>query len=211
MSDQTRLVLPNPAGALPAPQNAGLPSQASPRSDVLRLKPSASAPSDGWRSLRFCLISLSVLAVLWGNLTGWRPDSWVFGVPAILLGTVVGLLVTPAPTWRVSVTGAVSFALWFMQQNVRGAVDVSLRAMRTRLVLCPGLIDRHVALPHGAPRILFANALSLLPGTLSARLEGNSLTIHVLDLRDDIDADLRELEGRVRRLFDLEAGTETTQ
>ncbi len=41
----------------------------------------------------------------------------------------------------------------------------------------------------------------MLPGTLSARLEDNVLTIHVLDCQETIESELINIEQRVARLF----------
>lgn len=43
--------------------------------------------------------------------------------------------------------------------------------------------------------------VSLLPGTLSVRLEGRLLTLHVLDRNADIQSALTALEGRIRMAF----------
>jgi multisubunit Na+/H+ antiporter MnhE subunit len=49
-----------------------------------------------------------------------------------------------------------------------------------------------------------ADAISLLPGTLSADLAGGRLTIHVLDRNMPVHAELEALEARVAAM--LEAG-----
>jgi len=49
--------------------------------------------------------------------------------------------------------------------------------------------------------VLFANSVSLAPGTLSARVEEEGLTVHVLDLSQPTCARLAALETRVGAIF----------
>ncbi len=144
-----------------------------------------------------------VLAVIWGALTDWRPDAVVFGGPAVLLGAAVSLLLPDSAHVRLSLRGGVQFILWFCVQATRGAVDVALRAFAPQMPLQPGFRTHTLRLPHGAPRIAFVNTITLLPGTLSAEVHGDILTVHMLDTRADLCSDLSELETRIRALFSL--------
>jgi multicomponent Na+:H+ antiporter subunit E len=65
----------------------------------------------------------------------------------------------------------------------------------------PGFVDYPLHLTGSAPRVLFANTISLLPGTLSARLVGDTLQVHALDATTSVQTDLHELETRVGALF----------
>ena len=101
------------------------------------------------------------------------------------------------------------FVGWFALQSVRGAVDVARRALAWRLPLSPGCRAYRTALPEGAPRLLFANAITLLPGTLTAGIEGDRLVIHMLDTGADLDGELAALERRVAALFALSLPDDT--
>lgn len=203
---------PQPAALTPRP-NAVPPAGSR---QVLRIAdapaPPASRESDrpessprlarggGWRGL---LSTAAVLALLWGGLTGWDPTSWVMGAPAVLAGTALTLLFPPRPRWRLSLPGALHFALWFAVEAVRGAIDVSRRAFAPNMPLAPGFRSHRLTLPPGPARLVFVNAITLLPGTLSAELADDLVVVHMLDTGADLDADLKALEARVRALFAL--------
>ena len=144
-----------------------------------------------------------VLAGLWVMLTGGSAESWIMGGPAVLLGTALIFIYPAPPAWRLSPVGAVRFILWFTLQSVRGALDVARRALAWHLPLAPGSRVYRTMLPAGAPRLLFANAITLLPGTLTAGIEGDRLVIHMLDTTADLDSELAALERRVAALFAL--------
>lgn len=166
----------------------------------------APAPRPVGRRRRL-VVSVVVLALLWGGLTGWRLDSWAMGVPAVLLGAALGQLMPAGPRWRLSLRGALVFAVWFTVQSVRGAVDVSRRAFSPQMPLRPGFRRYPLSLPPGPARVTFVNVITLLPGTLSAEIEAEAVppmvVVHMLDNRADLQGDLGVLEDRVRALFAL--------
>ena len=175
-------------------------------------------------------ITVGVLTLLWGGLTGWDPESWFMGAPAIVAGAWLALLLPPPARWRLSLTGAVCFAGWFAVQSVRGAVDVSRRALSPDMRLRPGFRTYPLRLPPGAARTVFINTITLMPGTLSAEIEArieatdkatdkatdestgksndgdapaDRLVVHMLDTEADLTGALRGHEARIRAAFAL--------
>ena len=157
-------------------------------------------PGARWRSF---FVRLVVLGLIWGVLTDFRPDALAFGLPAVIAGAALVFLMPPARGWRFSPRGAAVFVLWFAVQSVRAAVDVSMRALDPRMPLCPGFRRYAPALPAGAPRVLFLNTITLLPGTLSAEIAGDEVIVHMLDTGADLQAELGALEARIAALFAL--------
>ncbi len=153
-----------------------------------------------WRGF---LSALVMLALLWALLTDFRSDTWVFGLPAVLAGAALVFMLPSAPGWRLSLSGTLAFALWFAVKSLRGATDVAIRALAPRMSLRPGFRAFTPALPQGAPRVVFLNTITLLPGTLSAEIAGDAVIVHMLDTRADLDADLGALETRIAAMFGL--------
>ncbi len=190
---------------VPAVRRAGVPAT---RADdaVAPPRPEAPAAAAAPRS-RFdrAALGLGVLAGLWAVLTGGAVESWVIGAPAVLVAGALIFVFAPAPRWRIAPLGALRFVLWFAAQSVRGAVDVARRALSWHLPIRPGCRTWRTALPAGAPRLVFANAITLLPGTLTAEIDGDRLVLHMLDTRADLDAEVGALEARIAALFALPA------
>lgn len=153
------------------------------------------------RRLRSALLAGIVLAGLWSFLTGFDPSSWMMGIPAVLVGAGLFWLLPPARPWRIAPVAAMSFALFFVWQSVRGALDVAARALDPRLPLAPGWRTITLTLRPGPGRVLVANTISLLPGTLSVALSGRSLTVHTLDVEADTEAEIAAIEKRVAAVF----------
>lgn len=88
-------------------------------------------------------------------------------------------------------------------QSVRGAIDVAGRAFAPDMGLRPCFRPYPLTLPQGAPRVMFMNTITLLPGTLSAEIQGDTLIVHMLDARTALEPELADLESRIRAVFAL--------
>lgn len=145
-----------------------------------------------------------LLGVLWWAISEGRGDWWPGGALTILAAAATSLLlVPPRPSgWRpAGLPGFIPFFLW---QSVRGGVDVAARALHPGLSIQPGLLYYRMRLPDSFPRVLFVNVLNVLPGTVSARVSGDTLTVHLLDRRLPARERIVELETRVGRMFGVE-------
>ncbi len=155
-------------------------------------------------AVRAALWRGALFAVLWWALTDGRTDSWGVGSVSILLAVMLSLRLLPPVSSRVSRVGLLRFLGFFFYQSLRGGVQVALIALRPRLALRPGMHEITLRLPDGIGRVLLANTLSLLPGTLSVELRGNRLCLHVLDEQADTETEVRTAETHMARMLGLE-------
>lgn len=169
----------NDSSTIPVPANADGPRPASPG-----LTP----------RLLWC-------ALAWFALTGTDLKSWAVGGPVVLIAAWLSRAV-PAPRtqFKLRWLGVPSFLWFFAIESVRGAWDVSRRVLHPKLPIHPGFVHFTTSIPNGPARRLFTNLVSLLPGTLSARLDENRVVVHALDRDADVQAALRNVEQRVLKL-----------
>ncbi|MEO1199568.1 MAG: Na+/H+ antiporter subunit E [Pseudomonadota bacterium] len=154
-----------------------------------------------WGFVRAAIVRGTLLAGLWWVLSDGDGTSWLIGAPVVTMLVAASLLTqrpTPAP-WRPG--GWLSFLPYFLWASGLGAIDVASRAYKRRMSLQPALIDYHVRLSTEPAQVFFANVVSLLPGTLSAELDQNHLTVHALDAARPVPRDLEILEEKVANLF----------
>lgn len=156
--------------------------------------------SDAGQSERISMASLAAralgFAALWTILSG--GEGWAIGIPAVLLATAAGHLVRPASRW--SLAGLARFVPYFLWNSLRGGIDVAVRALDPGLPIDPSVVRYEMRLDSTVSRVLMANTVTLLPGTLSAELEGNMLTVHVLSASSAVMDRLRTLERRIADL-----------
>jgi len=147
-----------------------------------------------WRSLWF--------ATLWWVLAGGA--AWGFGAPVIAAAVGASLALQPARRLWLRPWGLLRFAGYFLVQSPRAGLDVARRVFAPGLPLAPALLDFRLRLPEGPARTLLVNTMSLLPGTLSAGIEGNRLRLHVLDTQLPVEQELREVEAHIAAMFGVE-------
>lgn len=147
------------------------------------------------------LLSAAALAAIWLVIADANLESWVIGGPAVgaaawvanRLGTGLGV--------RLSLRGFLLFIPFFLWESLRGGVDVALRTLGPRLRVNPGFTRYRIRLASPSGRVFMVSCVSLLPGTLSAELDGEWLTVHALSIDGDSNKELRRLEEVVARLF----------
>ncbi len=148
---------------------------------------------------RFCF-----LGVLWYFLTDGHEGSWGVGIPVLIAGTCASLLLQSPHAWKWRLAGLARFLPKFLWLSWRGGLDVTIRAFHPQCPLTPGLLNYRLRLPIGPARIFFTNTVSLLPGTLSADLENDCLTVHAVDKNFPILENLQTIESLVAELFGLQ-------
>jgi multicomponent Na+:H+ antiporter subunit E len=138
-------------------------------------------------------VRASGFAVLWAILSG--GEGWSIGVPAIFIATAASPLLTPASRW--SLPGLARFIPYFFWNSLRGGIDVAARALNPGLPIDPAVLRYEMRLDSTVARVLMADTVTLLPGTLSADLQGNVLLVHVLNRSGPVMDMLGTLEQRV--------------
>lgn len=142
--------------------------------------------------------ALALLALWWVLTEGALESFWV-GIPAVLVALYFSAHF--GPRRPVLLLELLRFLPLFLIRSLVAAIDVASRALAPAMRLQPALLEYRMALPPGLPRVFFANAVSLLPGTLSADLDDAMLCVHVLDDSAANEQSLRELEAAVALVF----------
>lgn len=152
------------------------------------------------KALRSALLRGCMLFGVWLALTDAARDSLAFGLLLVLVATALSFRVLGPPQALVDPRRLPAFVGRFVRDSLVGGVDVARRALSPHPRLAPGLIVCRLSLPTDVDRVLLADIVTLLPGTLSADLDGAELTVHALDRHHDILAQVRALETAIRGL-----------
>lgn len=149
------------------------------------------------------LVRLILFAAAWVVIAGTDPSAWLIGAPAVMAATWASLRLRGQTGSTLSPLGILAFVPYFIWYSLKGAVDVAWRVMRPQMHIAPGLHTYRLRLVSRPARVLLLDVLSLLPGTLSADLRGDQLSLHALDARDGaaLDAEVDQLERRIGALF----------
>ncbi len=144
-----------------------------------------------------------ILGFIWWLLNHGDLKSWFVGGPMAMLGALAGMRLSNPHRIRMQPLGLLRFIPFFLLVSLKGGVDVAWRSLHPRLPIYPVLIRYRLRLPEGTPKVFMVDVVSLLPGTLSADVDGATLTLHMLIGSDKALLGVTELERRVSRLFGL--------
>lgn len=153
------------------------------------------------------LKSAVLFSLLWLLLTLGDPGSWLVGAPSIGAALFVRRRLMPFAPRVISAVGAARFLVSFLRLSIVSGVDVASRALHPAMPMKPALIDYRLRLQAPADRVLAAGVVSLLPGTLSAALDGDNLKVHVLDVEAPFTRELQAIEDLVAGLHGAGRGS----
>ena len=154
--------------------------------------------------LRTVLWRIVLFIAAWWILTQGKADSWGIGLVSIVSALIVSLILLPPGLFRFSFAGLFFFLLYFLNRSLKGGFQVALMAVQLDLDLHPNIQKIPLRLPEGLGRVILVNTLNLQPGTLSVDLTASSLYLHVLDERQPIEAQVRDIEKLIAHMLCVE-------
>jgi multicomponent Na+:H+ antiporter subunit E len=151
--------------------------------------------------VRPIIFRIVLFAGIWFVLCEGDVQSWPFAVPTILLAVWVSLQLDDPQEHTPRLFMLARNLPFFLYKSLLSGVDVMVRVLHPQLPIAPGLIEYPLTISHEPGRVLLANSISLLPGTISAQLADNRLIIHSLDKGLPTLTTIRELEERIAGLY----------
>jgi multicomponent Na+:H+ antiporter subunit E len=124
-------------------------------------------------------------------LLGWWSARflWAGQAPRVTAGQLLALL---------------GYLLRLGGQVFLAALHVARVVMDPRLPISPRLVVCQTRLKQPVSRVVFANSVTLTPGTLTVDLDGGSFLVHCLDRASAESLLDGELERRIARVFEHE-------
>jgi multicomponent Na+:H+ antiporter subunit E len=152
---------------------------------------------------RSLLTRTAVLAGLWWIISRGETQAWLIGLPTVALAALASARLGRSSVPRLSLLGLVSFVALFLRESLRGGLDVACRTLTRRVRVQPGFTRYALNLSDPTARVLLINCISLLPGTLVTRVDGDQIELHLLDTGVDPGSALLRLERAIAGLYGL--------
>lgn len=146
------------------------------------------------------ILRVLFFSLIWWSFAEGRSIEWGFAVVGVGLATYVSFRL--GGRRRLRLPRLAAFVPYFVLRSVVAGVDVARRALGPGDRVRPGFVTLSLGLSSDQARVFYARVISLLPGTVSVRLEGDTLVAHALDVESPVAETLREVESRVAYLFD---------
>jgi multicomponent Na+:H+ antiporter subunit E len=135
-------------------------------------------------ALKYTVSLFMVLLAVWlgwsGHLT---PLLIVLGVLSCAGVLVIGLRMRVVDQESAPIEMAVRVLLfipWLLWQIFKANVHVGLRILHPRLPIRPRVIKAFTSQSGDMGRVIYANSITLTPGTVSVRVESDHILVHAL-------------------------------
>jgi len=130
-----------------------------------------------------------------------QPVDLAIGALTAGMATWASLRLLPPAAGRVRLAALLAYLPHFLWQSVAAGIDVARRALDPRLPLNPGFVRYRTALPPGAVRDAFASITSLLPGSVPADEDAETILYHCLDTAQPLAEQLAAEERVLAKVF----------
>lgn len=149
----------------------------------------------------------TALFAFWLVLTGtFAPLDLALGaVSSLLLGVWAARVLWPGDSPAASPKQAIRFLLYIphlLASVLMAAIQVAEVVLDPRMPIRPVLVGHRAVFSRDISRVMFANSITLTPGTLTVDVDGDTFYIHCLAERFADDIENGDLERRVSRVFE---------
>ncbi len=154
--------------------------------------------------MRSLVLAVTLMAVwlLWSGhgeplLVGFGIFSCLL---VVLLSRRMGIIDEETVPVQLGLRPFVRYAPWLVSQIVVANIDVARRILSPKMPIEPALIQVKVTQQGDLGRVIYANSITLTPGTVSVDLEGDTITVHALTTEAAESLSNGQMDGRVTHL-----------
>ncbi|WP_420634650.1 Na+/H+ antiporter subunit E [Candidatus Palauibacter sp.] len=149
-----------------------------------------------------------VMAAVWLLWSGHFNNPLLLGFGAVSLALIVvislRMRIVDDEGAPIHLPARLIFYLpWLVFEIVKANVDVALRILRPRMPISPRVIRVRAGQRTDMGRVIYANSITLTPGTVTIDTEGDEITVHALTreaaegvLNGEMDRRVTRAEGR---------------
>lgn len=146
-----------------------------------------------------------LLALFWLLLSGiYQPLIIAFGVVSVLLVIYVLKRMDETDTEQKPVASGARISryfVWLIGQIIKSSIHVTKLVWGNPKNLSPSLAKVSVAQVPDKVRVLYANSITLTPGTLSVDLENDEITVHALQKESILELTEGEMEHKITSIW----------
>ena len=143
----------------------------------------------------------AVLFALWLMLSGhYEPLFYAFGLLSTALCLWIARRMDVADREGVPIRLGLRTPLywpWLVWQIAKSNVDVARRILDPRLPISPTTLRIAIGQRTALSRVVFANSLTLTPGTVSMSIDDDTILVHALTEENAQDLERGEMRRRV--------------
>ena len=139
--------------------------------------------------------------LLWSGI--YQPLLLILGAAScifvVLICRLMGLLDEEGVPIHV-LPRLITYIPWLVLAIVKSNIDVALRILNPRLPISPRMVRVKAGQKTDLGRVIYANSITLTPGTVTCAVDGDELIVHALTREAADDLMSGDMDRRVTRL-----------
>ena len=145
------------------------------------------------------------LAILWLLLSGYfdKPILLAMGAVSVLLVVFIArrmdVVDHEGHPVHLSARGLLYWP-WLLKEIIKSSINVSSVILHRNMPICPSVFTVRATQKSELGRVIFANSITLTPGTVTIGLDGDLLTVHALTTEAASGWEESEMNKRVTAL-----------
>ena len=148
---------------------------------------------------------LTFLVVLWLLMSGlYKTLILVFGLSSVLLVMFFMNRMNEKDGYKVEINLKVietfKYAVWLIFDVAKCNLAVVKLLLTRKVQIAQEFVEIPVSIKSDLAQVIFANSITLTPGTVTVETEDNHLVVHVLNLDNNTESELVNMGQRVNRL-----------
>jgi multicomponent Na+:H+ antiporter subunit E len=153
-------------------------------------------------------LSLGIfLAALWILLSGYfTPLLLFFGLGSVCLVVYLALRMDVVDheghPVHLKIRLTINYWLWLLKEIVISNIDVCRRILSPGMTISPTVIKIKSTQATGLGHVIYANSITLTPGTVSINLDGDIIEVHALTGEGAANLEAGEMNRRVMLMED---------
>ena len=149
-----------------------------------------------------------MLAILYGLI--WIAFSGHFDFLLLFFGVLSVLIVlstlrrmrivdgTPVK-FQMNLLSFIKYCFWLMKEILKSNITVSKTILSPQIKIKQNMFNAPLTPRSEAAQVIFANSITLTPGTITVETEEKSLLVHSLNFSDSTEDEIADIGNRVSR------------
>lgn len=143
-----------------------------------------------------------VLVSLWLLLSGhYTPLLILFALCSVLFVVAIALRMEVVDheghPIHLRIHATIIYWLWLLKEIIKANIDVCLRILHPRLPISPRVIKLNSSQKYDVSRVIYANSITLTPGTVSLSVDGDVIEVHALTAGSAAALQSGEMDRRI--------------
>jgi len=155
------------------------------------------------RTLSLGVILFATWMLLSGEISLHHTLVFVLGIASVVLVLLIAVRmdVVDREGHPIHLTHRfIGYWFWLLVEIIKASIDVTKRIWSRDLPVSPTMFILKTSQPTELGQVIYANSITLTPGTVSVRLQGGNILVHAIAMEVGEDLAGGEMDRRVTRL-----------